>query len=294
MGSAVAVRVTSVIFCEIPPWREPGILYADPLRWWTPCSFWSSQYYLQRREVWFLQRKEFPWEKFSSPATQGLLIDDGGSLLAFELVQNLLVSYLPLGECISYWSPLLARGPSNTELEQGRLSNWRRQMRKTKIFCVVLTVSRPPLHGRDLWCVQYKLLRSDIKDCCCFQTLKISSFKKKKQIKKNLLVYCKDGESRGSLEAGVGITRVLWFTLLMRAVGWCSQWTHHLLQRSLEPHGTQASCLVHGDHHQLGQTACLIPSTDGDCQLSKHELSLWQKQGQRISNLQRNAEDIKV
>lgn len=186
------LRVTPVIFCEIPSWREPWIshlntlcwdwlmtwiLYADPLCWWPPCSFWLSEYYLQRREDWFLQRQEFPWAKSSSPATQGLMMDDGGSLLAFELVQSPLVSYLPLDVCISYWSPLLVPGPSNVEVEQGRLSNWRRQMRK--IFCVVLTVSRPPLHGRDVWCVQYKLLRSDIKDCCCFQTLKISSFKKK-------------------------------------------------------------------------------------------------------------------
>lgn len=88
-------------------------------------------------------------------------------------------------------------------------------MRKTKIFCVVLTVSRPPLHGRDLWCVQYKLLRGDIKDRCCFQTLKISSLKKgrKKNLYIYLLVYPRDEESGGSLEAGVGITRALWFIL---------------------------------------------------------------------------------
>lgn len=151
----------------------------NPLCWWPPCSFWLSEYYLQRREDWFLQRQEFPWAKSSSPATQGLMMDDGGSLLAFELVQNPLVSYLPLDVCISYWSPLLVPGPSNVEVEQGRLSNWRRQIMR-QIFCVVLTVSRPPLHGRNVWCVQYKLLRSDIKDCCCFQTLQISSFKKKK------------------------------------------------------------------------------------------------------------------
>lgn len=54
MGSAVAVRVTPAIFCEIPSWREPWIshlnplcwdwlmtwsLYADPLCWWPPCRF---------------------------------------------------------------------------------------------------------------------------------------------------------------------------------------------------------------------------------------------------------------
>lgn len=138
-----------------------------------------------------------------------------------------------------------------------------------QIFCVVLTVSRPPLHGRNVWCVQYKLLRSDIKDCCCFQTLQISSFKKKNKLKKTvyLLVYQKIGGSGGSLKAGVGITRVLWFTLLTRTVGQCSQQRHTISCKDLEPHGTRASCLVRGDNPQLGQAAWLIPSTDGGCLL---------------------------
>lgn len=89
-------------------------------------------------------------------------------------------------------------------------------------------------------------------------------------------MYHKDGESGGSLledpggslEAGVGITRVLWNYRTMLPVT-----PHHLLQRSLEPHGTRASCLVHGDSRQLRQAAWLIPSTDGGCLLSNHELS---------------------
>lgn len=167
-------------------------------------------------------------------------------------------------------------------------------MRKTKIFCVVLTVSRPPLHGRDLWCVQYKLLRSDIEDCCCFQTLKISSFKKNKTYI-SLLVYHKDGESGGYQGFVVYPPDENCGTMLPAT-------PHHLLQRSLEPYGAEASCLVHGDNHQLGQAAWLIPSTDGDCLLSNHELSPllllffphWQNQSQRICSLQRNAEDINL
>lgn len=102
---------------------------------------------------------------------------------------------MPQGVCISYWSPLLAPGPSNMELKQSRLRNWRKQMKKTEISCRVLTVSRPPLHCRDCWCIQYKLLCADIKDCCCFQTLKISSFKKIK----NILVYHEGEQTEGKL-----------------------------------------------------------------------------------------------
>lgn len=122
------------------------------------------------------------------------LTDNAGFFMVFKVVWNPWIS-LPQGVCISYWSPLLAPGPSNMELKQSRLRNWRKQMRKTEMSRRALTVSGPPLHCRDRWCVQYKLLCADIKDCCCFQTLKISSFKKNK----NILVYREGDQTEGSI-----------------------------------------------------------------------------------------------
>lgn len=152
-------------------------------------------------------------------------------------------------------------------------------MRKTKVFWVVLTVSRPPLHGRDLRCVQYELLCSNIKDCCCFQALKISSFKKTQN---SVCMYLYLSVSPDVWQG--------WKEWRITG-GWCGfvvyppgenhgmmfpVTPHHLLESSLEPYGAQARCLVHGDSHQLGQAACLIPSTNGYCSLtmpSNHELS---------------------
>lgn len=135
VGSAVAVAVTSVIFCEIPSWREQRISHLNPLCW----DWWLESFMLmtslQVLVVWVLfknKRRFIPAEaraflsEVLQPATQGVFVDDGGSYVAFELGQPPF-SYLLVHVSIFYWNLLLGPGPSNTELNQGIWSNWRRQ-----------------------------------------------------------------------------------------------------------------------------------------------------------------------
>lgn len=131
-------------------------------------------------------------------------------------------------------------------------------------YCVVLTVPRPPLHCRDLWCVQYKLLRSGIKDCCCFQTLKISSFKKKK--KKS------PGASQGWLERGEAPWKLVYvWSGFWGLFFWWESWNNSPVapQHSI-------SCRDFLSQIVLGQAAWLVvtvPSSQCDCLASNHKLS---------------------
>lgn len=124
------------------------ILYAETVWWLESFMLMTS---LQFLVVWVLFKKKrifIPADaraflsEVIQPATQGVFVDDGGSFVAFELGQPPF-SYLLVHVSIFYWSLQLAPGPSNTELHQGRLSNWRRQNPRYFVctYCLQATTS---------------------------------------------------------------------------------------------------------------------------------------------------------
>lgn len=138
----MAVAVTPVIFFEIPSWREPRISHLNPLCWDylmtrilyaddLPAVFGCLSIIYKDEKIYSCRGKSFP--EWSSSAC-----NPRGFCRCWWLPCGLWTWTTPflLLACpyISYWSLLLAPGPSNTELNQGRWSNWKRENPKYLVW----------------------------------------------------------------------------------------------------------------------------------------------------------------